>query len=285
MVQFAFDASTVAPSQGIQAVPAGMYKVVIDEITKEPVSRSTPDNPLWCFSLKLKILDGQYAGRFLFHRLNIGLTDKPKAMEIAYGELSAIQHAVDCIQMQDTDQLLNRPMEVRVAYRPAREVTDPQTQEKKSYDESNDVKLFRKIENSGPGAAAGFTPPPGFGAPQMPPQGFAPQQQQMPPQQGYAPPQQQQAPFAGSPQFPQTQQPSQFPPQQQAPQNFVPPQQQQGFAPDPTQAFAQQGQAQQQAQPPFLQQGAQQPWEGQQPQQQAQPPQQQGGIPSWAQQG
>lgn len=280
MVQLNFDATQVEPDAGFEVYPAGWYNAAIDESEMKP----TKDGAGQYLQLRLNILDGQYAGRKLFARLNLRNSNQ-QTVEIAMKQLSAIGHAVGVLHIQDSGQLHGLPMKVKVKVRAA----------SGDYEASNDITAYKNINEqvdmaggpSGPAVGGGFA------APQQPqqPQGFgAPQQPQQPMQQPVQQPMQQQQPMqdpnAGAATQPWQQQPAQQPQQpqqQQAPQQQAQPEQQ-------AQQPWQQPQGQQ-AQQPWAQAPAQQPQQAQQavqqPQQQA--PQEQhpaqSAVPPWQQQG
>lgn len=237
MAQLNFDARTVAPDTGGgDPLPAGWYNVMIDESGKKPTS----DGQGAYLETRYNVLDGQHAGRKLFSRFNTE-NNSPKAVEIAYKQLSALCHATGVLVVQDSQQLHGIPLKIKVALRDAR--TDQATG--KSYEASNEVKAWKNINEPIDAAPAGAAPmgggvPAGFGPPVQAaaPMGWAPQQPQQPVQQ-------------------QPQQPAQAQPWQQP-----------GVAQQPAAAQPWQPQAPQQAAvaPPV-----QQPWQ-QQPQQAPQQP-------------
>lgn len=261
-MQLNFNAATVAPDTGFgEPIPAGWYNVRITETEQKPTKAGNGD---WYLSLTCEIIDGQYANRKLFTNLNLR-NSNPTAQEIAYKQLSAICHAIGVMQVNDSQELHGKPLKVKVKVRIDR------TGE---YEPSNEISMFKNINEPVQGATGG-----GMQAPQMQaPAGFG--QQQQPAQQPWQQPQmQQQQPVQ------QMQQPQQF--QQPVQQTMQQPQQQ--YQP-PAQAMQQQQQQQQpmqQQQPQQApngapaqpwEQGTQQPWTQPQPQTQApvqQPMQQQ----------
>ena len=252
MAQLNFDATQVNPDQSFEPIPAGWYNMMIVESEMKP----TRDGNGAYLQLTLKVIDGQYAGRQVFDRLNIQ-HQNPVVTEIAYRRLSAYCHATGVLQIQDSQQLHGIPLKARVSVR-----TDSTGQ----YDPSNEVKAVKPInEETGTTAAPAQ-------------QGFQAQPQQAPaqqfPQQGFQQPQQ--AP----------QQQWQQPPAQSAPAPKSAPAQ--GDAPTPPWVQGQQAPAQE-AQPapqPAPVAGPTPPWA-----QAAQPASQQapqtdpaaGPIPPWAQ--
>lgn len=266
MAQLNFDATQVAPDLGFETVPAGWYNAMIDESEMKP----TKDGSGAYLQTRFNIIDGQYANRKIYMRLNLRNTN-PVAQEIAYKQLSAIAHAVGVLHVQDSSQLHGLPMKIKVKLR-----KDTSGQ----YEDSNEISSIKNInEQVDMGSQAGAAPagfggasaggmPPGFGA--QPQAGFAAPMQQAPVQQPAAQPWQQ--------------------PAQPAPQ-AAPQQQWQQPAPQPQQAPAQAAPVQQ----PWQQPAAAQPWQQapvqQAPVQQAAPqqaaPQQdhpaQSAVPPWAQ--
>lgn len=282
-MQMNFDATQVAPDAGFETVPAGWYNVAIDDSEMKPTNPKPGEATSTgaYMQVRFTILDGQYAGRKLFARLNLKNSNQ-QTVEIAYKQLSAICHAVGVLRIQDSAQLHGIPLKVKVKLR-----TDPTGK----YEDQNDITSFKNINEqvdvAGSSPAGGFNPGGNFAAPAnpfgQPGQQAAIQQaagvQQAP---AFQPPQGQ-SPQGG---FQQPMQPApiqQAPPFQQAPaQQFIQPQ--------PQQQQPQQDPAQQ----PWAGGGAQQPWAQapvQQPPQQQQAPAQQAphpaqqATPPWAQQG
>lgn len=230
-----FNAATVAPSEGaMSAIPAGWYNAAIDESEMKP----TKDGNGAYLQLRFTIIDGQYANRKVFTRLNLQNAN-PVAQKIAYEDLSAICHAIGQMQVAESAQLHGIPMKVKVKLRAA----------SGEYEASNEINSYKNI-NHAVEMATGTAP--GIQAPQI-----------TPPQQGIQPPAQQQ-------QFQQPVQQQQFqqPVQQQQFQQPVQQQQMQQPVQQPVQQY-------QQAQQPWQQPaGAEQQPVQQQVMQQQQPVQQ-----------
>lgn len=136
MAQLNFDATQVAPNAGVaDPVPADWYDVMIDESEMKPTKAG--DGAY--LQLRANIIEGQYANRKLWIRLNLQNPNQT-AVDIAYADLSAICHAVGVMHLQDSQQLHGIPLKVKVKLRPA----DDQ------YDASNEVVSFKNInENVG----------------------------------------------------------------------------------------------------------------------------------------
>ena len=265
MAQLNFDATQVAPDLGFETVPAGWYNAMIDESEMKP----TKDGSGAYLQTRFNIIDGQYANRKIYMRLNLRNTN-PVAQEIAYKQLSAIAHAVGVLHVQDSSQLHGLPMKIKVKLR-----KDTSGQ----YEDSNEISSIKNINEqvdmgsqaAAPAGGFGGAPaggmPPGFGAPQQPPVQQPQQPWQQPQNFGQAP-----APQA-APQQPWQQAPAQQPAfqPQQAPAQAAPAQQ----------PWQQPAVAQPWQQAPVQQAPVPQPAPVQQAPQQAHPAQ--SAVPPWAQ--
>jgi len=277
-----FNAAQVQPNQGsADPVPEGWYQVIIDESGEKPTSNGA-GSYLQC---RLRIVEGQYAGRTVMHRLNLKHSN-PQTVEIAWGQLSALCHAVGVLTPPTSMHMHNIPFKAKIVLRQGGDKVDKVSGQPtgEKYDPSNEVKRVEHMSvnvNAVPNAGGA---PVGMGAPQA--QAYQPpaaQQYQPPAQQGYQPPAQQQYQPPAQQQQPQQGAPAGQPwqpPTQGAQQPWQPPQ---GGQP------AQQPQGQP-WQPPAGQQmdpgqQAQQPWQPPQgqPQQPVQQPQQQQVAPQGSQ--
>ena len=231
-----FNAQEHEPQQAFENLVPGWYTGKITDSELKPTKAGTGSY----LELTIEIIaPQQYAGRKIWDRLNIN-NPNPTAVEIANNTLSAICHAVGVLQLQDSQQLHNLPLDVKVGLtKPTDDYPEP----------SNEVKGYRTAEGQvGAGQPAPQGPQGGGFAPQQQQQQAAPQQQQMNMQQ-------QQGNFAPQQQQQQRQQ------QQAAPQGQAQGQQQGGWQNANPQAqqqqVGQQGQAQgqqQQGPAPELQQ-------------------------------
>ena len=221
-----FDASTVAPDTGAQdPVPAGWYDVVIDASEMKP----TKDGSGSYLELRHNIIAGAMQGKKVYGRLNLRNSNST-AQEIGYKQLSAVCHATGVIQCQDSAQLHNIPLKIKVKLRAA----DGQ------YEASNEITAWKNINEVVQMAAATAGGFPGQAAVAPAPAPFAPPPQAAP----MAPPQfQQPAPQMAAPQM--QQQTTWQPPAAQQPwqQGAAAPAPQQQAAPAPAAAPAPQQQA------------------------------------------
>ena len=134
MAQLNFDASTVAPQEAFDPIPAGWYPAQIVE--SEMKAGSKPGSAY--LAITLQIMGGDFNNRKVFDRFNLQNAN-PVAVEIAYRSLSAVCHAVGLIQVADSQLLHGRPLMVKVSVRPARVDATTGT----AYDASNEVKATR----------------------------------------------------------------------------------------------------------------------------------------------
>lgn len=109
-----FDASQIEPAD-FSALPAGDYTVLISN--SEFKNSKAGESYL---ALTLQVVDGPYSGRYLWHNLNLQHSN-PKAVEIAQRELSAICRAVGKMVVQDSAELHDIPLIIKVAYIPPRD--------------------------------------------------------------------------------------------------------------------------------------------------------------------
>lgn len=104
-----FNAASVAPATAFEAIPAGNYAAIITESAMKPTKRGDGEY----LQLTLQIIDGEHSGRKLFDRLNLN-NPNATAVNIAQRTLSAICHATCVMQPQDSAELHDIPMQVKV---------------------------------------------------------------------------------------------------------------------------------------------------------------------------
>ena len=149
-----FNATEVAPQDSFENLPLGWYTAMIVESEEVPNKSSNGTHIAMTFEV---VAPQQYTGRKLWLRLNLNNANA-QAVEIAQRELSAICHATNILQLQDTQQLHNIPMDIKVGLSKPRE----------GYEQSNEIKGYRAAQGQAQG-----------GSPQV----QAPQQMQQPVQQ------------------------------------------------------------------------------------------------------
>lgn len=154
MANLNFNAANVPPASANIVVPAGWYNVIIEHSEVVPTAAGTGT----ILKLRYSIVDGEFKGRKIFGQLNI-VNPSPMAQEIAQKQLSAICHAVNVIQCNDSQQLHNIPFKVKLKITPG-SIKDQHTGEK--YDDKNEVTGWEKSSTNvgvSGGSAPGATPP------------------------------------------------------------------------------------------------------------------------------
>lgn len=112
-----FDANSVAPAEPraeFTTLPAGKYAVQIVQ-SEMREARTGNGRYLW---LEMDVVDGEFAGRKLWDRLNL-ISTNPQAAEIAQRTLSAICHATGQATVSDSEMLHMKPLTATVKVRPA----------------------------------------------------------------------------------------------------------------------------------------------------------------------
>lgn len=106
-----FDANEHEP-QSFDALPAGWYAAILTSAKWRQTKAGTGEY----LEFSLQVTKGRYQNRKLFARLNLK-NPNPQAVQIANGELSSICRAVGVLTPQDSSELLNKPLLVRVKVR------------------------------------------------------------------------------------------------------------------------------------------------------------------------
>jgi hypothetical protein len=127
MAQLNFNAEDVKPQDSFEPLPAGWYTAMITQSEMKPTKNGAGEY----LQLRLDVIDGEYEGRVLFDRLNLR-NENQTAVEIAQRQLSAICHAVGVLTPNDSTELHDKPLKVKVAIRPAGN----------GYEASNEVKAY-----------------------------------------------------------------------------------------------------------------------------------------------
>jgi hypothetical protein len=134
-----FNAENVEPQGSMEPIPAGWYVAMITESEMKPTKNGNGEY----LQLRLDVVEGEHEGRVLFARLNL-VNQNQTAVDIAQRELSAICRAVGVMQPQDSSDLHDKPMRVKVTIRPAGN----------GYDASNEVKGYEAAGGASAPASA-----------------------------------------------------------------------------------------------------------------------------------
>jgi len=113
MSELNFNAFDVEPASDFTPLPNGQYVAVIGESAVKPTKRGDGRY----LELVLVIIEGEYANRKIWARLNI-VNRNPDAQRIANGQLSSICRAVGVMKPGDSSELHNLPLRITVACKP-----------------------------------------------------------------------------------------------------------------------------------------------------------------------
>jgi len=140
---------TVEANAGVDysPIPSGEYLAqIVDSDMK-----ATSNNSGQYLELTHKIIDGPYAGRLVWARLNL---DNPNAttVQIATQHLSQIVYAVGfSVAPTDSSQLHNRPMLIRVEFLPAGSADKKGRVRDR---DSNEIRGWKRIDAAQPASPA-----------------------------------------------------------------------------------------------------------------------------------
>lgn len=156
MAQLIFNAADVAPQESPAPIPAGVYLAHAIDSDVAP-TRSGGE----MLKLTFQVLQGPFANRKVFANIN-HRNPSADAERIGQAQLSALCRAVGVMNLQQTAQLHQRPVLIRVKIR---------KDDTGQYGDRNEVTAYEAAPGGGPGLPAAF-PPATF--PATAPQAFPP---------------------------------------------------------------------------------------------------------------
>ena len=109
-----FNAMAVEPQTSYEPMPADWYKCVITQTEEKPTKKQNGSY----LQLDIEVIEGKFAGRKVFDRLNLN-NPNSVAVEIAQRALSSICRAIDVQNPKNSSELLDKPLMVKVAVKPA----------------------------------------------------------------------------------------------------------------------------------------------------------------------
>lgn len=140
---------TEEPQNEFDPIPSGEYRAMIVDSDMKPTKKGDGQY----LELTYQILDGPFAGRHVWTRLNLE-NPNAKAVEIAQRDLQKIQYACGGIAVSDSAQLHNIPHVIRVEFLPA----DPSKNRQR---DTNEIRGWKRCEGVAPAGQAPFAPPAG----------------------------------------------------------------------------------------------------------------------------
>lgn len=158
MARINFNAANVEPSTPMDVLPKGKYLCMAIASELKPTKNGTGEY----LQLTFEVLEGAHKGRKIFERLNIRNSNKT-AEDIAQRALSALCHAVGVIELEDSDQLHNVPVNIDLDIDPAKGDYSAQNRVK-GYSAAGGSPVHRQAvatsaaERAAPAAASSSTP-------------------------------------------------------------------------------------------------------------------------------
>lgn len=118
---FTFNAADVEPTKAYEPIPLGTYVMHAIEASRKTSSAGTD-----YIELVLEVMEGDYAGRRYYERLNFW-HEKDSVQEIAQRTLSAMCRATGSLMIvEDAEQLLFLPMVVKMNVTPRKDTRELQ---------------------------------------------------------------------------------------------------------------------------------------------------------------
>ena len=139
-----FDARNVEQMDDFEPIPAGKYVAAIVASEMKP-TKAGDGNYL---ELQFQVLEGEHKGRLLWDRLNLD-NPNPLAVKIARSQLAAICKAVGVMTPNDSTELHDLPLLIRVG-RKRREDTGDVVNEVKGYGKKPAVSPPAQESNGAP---------------------------------------------------------------------------------------------------------------------------------------
>lgn len=128
MLPEVFNAKDNEKMGGFEPIPAGWY---LAEVVKSEMKDTAAGTGKY-LTCQLKILEGEYEGRYLFNLLNI-VNSNSVAVEIAQKELASMCEACELDEIEDSTELHGIAMAVRVVIKAA----------SANYPAKNEIKAYR----------------------------------------------------------------------------------------------------------------------------------------------
>lgn len=141
MLNMQFDQAELNSAPSYELLPKGNYAAQI--VNSEIKENRNGGNRL---SLQWEIVDGQYAGRMVFQNININHSN-PEVVRIGRQQIAQICAAIGRNAVNDSSELHNQPMQVRVI------IKEDKTGQ---YEPSNEIRGYSALAH---GQSQGFKQP------------------------------------------------------------------------------------------------------------------------------
>lgn len=144
MLNMQFDQTELNSAPSYELLPKGNYAAQI--VNSEIKENRNGGNRL---SLQWEIVDGQYAGRIVFQNININHSN-PEVVRIGRQQIAQICAAIGRNSVNDSNELHNQPMQVRVI------IKEDKTGQ---YEPSNEIKGYSALAQGAAAKTGGFSQP------------------------------------------------------------------------------------------------------------------------------
>ena len=128
-----FDASKIEINDSYDVIPDN---TLVNAVITSSEWKETKDKTGGYLALKYEIIDGNYKGRIIFENVNLQ-NSNATAVKIAQETLAKICNAIGKVTVQNSEELHNIPMTLKLGVNPAKD----------GYDASNKIKSFSKAGN------------------------------------------------------------------------------------------------------------------------------------------
>jgi len=132
-------------AQSFELLPDGWYTASIKEVTMAPTKDGTGQR----MNVRFDITGPTRAGSVIFEGLNVRNKNE-QAEKIALQQLRALRDAAGIVSLQDTDQLIGRMVQIKVATQPAKD----------GYEARNVTKGFKAVDGGSPAPMPAAAPKP-----------------------------------------------------------------------------------------------------------------------------
>lgn len=127
-----FDASKIEVNDSYDVIPDN---TIVNAVITSSEWKETKDKTGGYLALKYEIIDGNYKGRLIFENINLQ-NSNDKAVKIAQETLAKICNAIGKVTVQNSEELHNIPMSLKLGVNPSQNGYEP-SNKIKSYSKSN----------------------------------------------------------------------------------------------------------------------------------------------------
>ena len=136
MAQFSFDTNSVEKRESnYELLPAGWYTAQVVESEIVPLKSGNGQ----ALKMTFEVLQEGYRNRKVWARLNVRHSTSPKAEQIAQQQLRELCESAGIVRLQDTSELHNKPVEIKVKIR---------KDDSGQYEDQNEISGFKPAQGA-----------------------------------------------------------------------------------------------------------------------------------------